>query len=117
MSATDIHFLIFYPDHRPIENNTLFTIRHEIAKMFKESGFGEIGLAISQNGEERFINTHAVPTEDRCIDNELSVFFTFNVHENRLHNRVLRLRFIDNFQNLIREQYHMIAIIEERFIS
>lgn len=109
----DIHFLLFYEDHHPIENHVQYAVRHEIAKMFMDAGFGGIGEA----GNELFINEFAVPSEDQYIDNELSIFFSFNVQELQENQRNLDIHHIVQFQSLIREQYQMVGVIIQRFIS
>lgn len=113
MTTVEIHFLIFYPDHAPIENHVQYEIRHEIAKMFENSGFGDV----IENGQHRFMNVYAIPTEDDIIDAELSLFYAFNTHENRNNNRILTSFAIEELHNLIREQYHMQIITIQRFLN
>lgn len=113
MRRTDVHFLIFHPQHTPIANGVQYAIRHEVASLFQISGFGQI-LSV---GDNLFENEFAVPVEDQVIDNEISIYYSFGGDEYSEEGRHIPLTNIARFQNLIEEQYHMEMIIHFRYVS
>lgn len=115
MTEIDVHFVIFYPEHTPISNHTLYEVRREITTMLRDCGFGEI--TPSPTEPDKFTNTFAIPIEDQYLDNELSILFSFNMNENMNNNRNLSLERIQDLHNLLREQYHLSIITVQRLIS
>ena len=80
---------IAQPEHEDITNDRLFAIRHQIAEMLRDSGYGDI---IEEN--ENIFNQYANPYGTGYVGeghHELFIGYTFDVNNDISHGNISSL--------------------------